>query len=288
MIQHTLKKLPKRTYEIDVTIPWSEIQTEYSKSFDALHQNLTVEGYRKGKAPKQIAEKHIKQDAVYNHLIRGMLPKIYDDIVKKEDLKPVMSPKIDLKSAKENEDWQVVMSVAEKPEIDLGDYKKTVTDAKAEAKKDEIWVPGKEEKKPENPEAENQKKLNEILAALLQGVKCEISDLILEEELEGRLARLVDDIQKLGLTVDAYLKSRNLSMEDLRAQYKKEIEDTYKLEFILAEIAEKENITVDNKELEALFTHIKDEKERQAAQSNAYFYASILRKQKVLDFLISL
>jgi len=102
------------------------------------------------------------------------------------------------------------------------------------------------------------------------------------------LTRLLDDIQKIGLTVDNYLKSKKLTMEQLKASYRKEIEDTYKLEFILSEIADRENISVEKEDLDKLFSNIKEEKERKAAEANSYFYASILRKQKTLDYLLSL
>ena len=97
-----------------------------------------------------------------------------------------------------------------------------------------------------------------------------------------------DDVEKLGMTVDTYLQSKNTTIEALRQQYRNEIEGIHKMEFLLNEIADKEEIRVENSELEKLFTAIKDEKERAMAQQNAYFYAALLRKQKTLDFLLGL
>ena len=88
--------------------------------------------------------------------------------------------------------------------------------------------------------------------------------------------------------MDSYLKSKNITIEDLRKQYTSEIENTYKIEFILAELADKEGIKVEDDELAKLFAGIKEEKDRASAQQNAYFYASILRKQKTIDFLMIL
>src|SRR3989338_1105916 len=176
-----------------------------------------------------------------------LLPKIYEDIVKKEDLKPVMAPKVELVNAKEKS----------------------------------------EESEPEKAK-QNQEFLNAVLDQLLKKTKVDISDLILDEELNTRLARLVDDVEKLGMTVDTYLQSKNTTIEALRQQYRNEIEGIHKMEFLLNEIADKEEIRVENSELEKLFTAIKDEKERAMAQQNAYFYAALLRKQKTLDFLLGL
>lgn len=295
MIAHKVTKLPKNTYQIEVTIPWNEVKGEYKAAFNLLLGQFELKGYRKGKVPMELAEKHIPRESVYQQLIRSYMPKVYEQVVKKEDLKPIVSPKIDLKKAKENEDWEIVFYVAEKPTVNLKNYKEAVKKAKTDAKKADIWVPGKGAAKPESTQSQsddtalnNQKLLNEVLNAVLKEVELDISDLIIEEELNQRLSRLVDDIQKLGLTTDQYLTSKNLTMETLKQQYVKELTDMYKMEFILMAIAEQEHITVEQADLEKLFKGITDEKQRQDAQQNAYYYASILRKQKTLDYLTSL
>ncbi|MCL4375023.1 hypothetical protein M1523_04160 [Patescibacteria group bacterium] len=289
MVSHQLKSLPKKTFQISVTIPWLEIDQEYKKTFDKLRQTLSVEGFRAGKVPRAIAEKHIAKDKVYQNALQSLISRLYEEIVKKEGLKPIASPKIDLVKAKENEDWQINITLAEKPEIKLGDYKKQIETAHHQGKKTDIWVPGKDKQatKPDS-EADKQLRLNQTLEALLKAVSCQVSDLILQEEVSRRLAQTVDDIQKIGLTTETYLKSKNLTLDQLKQRLGREVEDGYRLEFILAEIADQEAIKVEAKEIEQLLTNIKDVKEREQARANAYFYAAILRKQKVLDYLNSL
>ncbi|QQR64301.1 hypothetical protein IPH70_02155 [Candidatus Roizmanbacteria bacterium] len=291
MYTHTLKKLPKGTFEITVKMPWAMIEKETEKAFQTLAEMLEVEGYRKGKAPKELAKKQIKKEAIYQQIIRTLFPDIYAEIIKKEELKPAISPRVDLKQAKENEDWELVFTLAEKPSVKLGDYKKTLADIKVKRGKADIWVPGTEAKPVDDDKEKARKQqelLNEMLTALLQLSTVEISEFILEEELNSRLSRLVDDIQKLGMNTETYLQSKNITMEQLREQFLKEIVETHSLEFALNEIAEKENISVENDELEKLFVSIKDNKERVAAMQNAYYYAALLRKQKTLDFLLGL
>src|SRR3989338_1378014 len=289
MFTHTIQKLPKSTSEIVVTLPKLEVEKRYLEAFQKMAEQIELPGFRKGKAPKNIVEKHIKKESVYEELIRTVLPNIYEEIVKKEQLKPVISPKIELLKAKEDEDWQIKITVAEKPVINLPPYKEVIRKIKSEQKKADIWVPGKgETAKKEDPSEREKKKqalLNSILNELLKQSSCEISDLIVDEELDRRLANLLTDIRKIGLTVDTYLKSKNLTQEQQKDRYKKEILDTYKLEFLLSELADKENITVKPEEIDQLFKNIPDPKEREAAKANSYFYASVLRKQKTLDYL---
>ena len=287
MFTHTVKKLPKNTHQISVTIPQEDVKQHYAAAFAKLQKDLAVEVFRKGKVPQEIAEKHLAKGDVYQQLLRDLLPDIYSDIIKRENIMPIISPKIDIVKADDTNDWELAITVAEKPTIDLSKYKEIVKKAKGEVKTADIWVPGKdpEEKK---PEAASQEALNTVLSALLKELKIEIPDLLIEQELDQKLTKMVDDIQRVGLSVDSYLKTKNMTMEDLRTQLTREIDETYKLEFLLAEISEVENIQVDKADMDKLFGNIKDENERKQAEQNAYFYATILRKQKTIDYILSL
>ncbi|EKE03693.1 MAG: hypothetical protein ACD_20C00165G0002 [uncultured bacterium] len=287
MYNYKKQKLPKNTTQLVVDVPKADIKKEGEEAFVRLQQKLTVEGFRQGKVPKTIAEKHIHKDDLYQELAQKMISRIYQELLAKEGLRPIISPKVDLVKAKEGEDWQIKITVAEKPTITLGDYKKVIKEVKSKIQKSNIWVPGKD-KQEKKPDEDKNKLLNEVLTALLNEAKTEVSDLVIEEEINHRLTHLIDEIQKIGLTTENYLKSKNLTMDSLKAQFRKETEDTYKLEFILAEIADKENLKVEQVDLDKLFVNIKDEKERNTAKQNSYYYATILRKQKTLDYLISL
>ncbi|PIX72545.1 hypothetical protein COZ39_02815 [Candidatus Roizmanbacteria bacterium CG_4_10_14_3_um_filter_33_21] len=289
MFTHKISKLPKNTVAIDIKIPKEEIIKASEKAFIKLQGELAVEGFRKGKVPKDLAKKHIAKESIYEEMLKNLLPDIYNQILKKENLKPITNPKISLNKAKENEDWELKIELAEKPILKLSDYRKIVADVKAGEKKNEIWTPGKDKAKvEENAEVKSQRLLNLVLAGIFDATQFEISDLIVDEEIERRLVKLVDDVQKLGLTMEAYLKSKNLTQGKLKEQYRKEVDSIYKADFVLNEIADLEKIQVEEKDLQALFANIKDEKEKQAAQNNAYFYAGLMRKQKTLDFLIGL
>lgn len=289
MYTYKRKNLPKNTVELTITIPKDIITEEYKKAFDMLQKQVAVEGFRKGKVPKDIAEKNIRKDQIYEQMIRNYLPKAYTEIIEKESMKPIISPRVDLEKAKEGEDWEVRMTTAEAPKVELGNYKEKVAAAKKEVKKNDIWIPGKD-KEPTEADREKQKQaeFQAALDALMKESKIEISDLVLNEEIERKLSRLVDDITKVGLTMDSYLKSKNTTKEQIQAQIRRETEDSYKIEFLLQEIADKENINVEKDDLDKIFGNIKDPKEKEQAEKNAYYYAALLRKQKTLDYINSL
>lgn len=290
MYSYHLKSLPKETTEIILKIPKETIFEESKKVFIDLQKHLVVPGFRSGKIPKKIAEKHISKEKIYQEVIKRYLPKVYQEITDKEKLIPIVNPKIDLIKAKEGEDWEIKIIIAGRPKVDLKNYREAIKKIINEDKKTEIWLPGKDKKSPSAEEREQKKLqlLNKILDQLLKTVDCQIADIIIEEELNRRLSQLVDDVQKLGLTIESYLKTKKITYEEIKNQYQKEIENTYKLEFILQAIADAEKIEVNKEDLDRLFSSIKDEKQRKEAEQNGYLYASILRKQKTLDHLLSL
>ena len=291
MYTYSKKVLPKSSIELVVDIKKEFIKKEYDKAFNKLLESLQIEGFRKGKVPADIGKKHIKGEEIYKEAIQSILPSIYEEIVKKEDIKPIINPKIELTKAKENEDWQVKFNIAIKPVFKLPDLKKIASDVKGNAKKDEIWVPGKDPKsepEKEDIERKKQKTLNSLIEAMISKTKIEIPDLLIEAELEHKLTGLLDEVQKIGLTIDGYLKSKNTNMDDLKAKYRHEIDETYRVEFILNEIADLNNIQVDQVDLDKIFENIEDEKAKQTALQNSYFYASVVRKQKTLEYLLNL
>jgi trigger factor len=289
MYTYKIEKSPNSQFNIVIDIHKKTINESYDKAFEDLRKELIVDGFRKGAVPRKIAEQKIEKEKIYNRLIQNLLSQIYQEIVSKENLKPIINPKIDLVKAKEGEDWQIKIQIVEKPSVKLGDYKKKVSELNKSQKKADIWVPGKN-KDDENKNNETKKieHLNQVLQLLMKEAECQLPDLLVNEELNQKLAQLVDELQKLGLTLDSYLKSKNITLEQLKEKYKKEIDETYRLEFILNEIAEVEKIVVEPEEINQIFSKITDEKEKQIAQQNIYYYAAILRKQKTLDFLLSL
>jgi len=290
MYTYKIEKKSPTEIEIVVDIPKNTIKASYQKAFEELRKDLSVAGFRKGTVPKQIAEQKIKKEEVFERLIQDLFPQIYREIIIKENLKPIINPQVDLIKAKEDEDWQIKIQIAQKPKISLGDYKKKIKDLNQEHKKADIWIPGKEESKKNDTDQETERltQLNRIFQLLLKEIECPLPALLIEQEVKRKLADLIDELQKLGLNIEDYLKSKNLSLEQLKENYKNEIKETYQLEFILDEIANQENIVVENDEIEKIISKISDEKEKETARQHSYYYAAIIRKQKTLDFLLSL
>lgn len=284
------KTLPKSAVEVEISIQWDAVSAKRAEVIAQAIATVEVPGFRKGKAPRDLAEKQLNPDKVYEMTIRGVIPTIYDEIIAKEKLNPIASPSIDLKEAKENEPWKLTMTIPLIPVVKLKDYKKAIKKAHEEAKE----AASKEAVSKEAPAKEGTEDkpvtapLSKVFETLLAESELEVPEIITQEEVNRRLTQLLDDMKKVGLTPAQYLESKKLTEEELQKQYFKDSEDMYKIEFIIAKIADTEGIKVDQSELETILGQAKTEEERKIAARNMQLYETLLRKQKVLDFLNAL
>ncbi|HLB60209.1 MAG TPA: trigger factor [Patescibacteria group bacterium] len=286
-----LTKQDDGTIELGITIPWSEIQSRYGKKVDELINEVEIKGFRKGKAPRELAEKELKKSAVYEEMIKTMVPEVYAEAIKRHNLKPIIQPEIKLSEAQENKDWIVTIFTCEKPSFSIADYKKTISLAKAELKRDDLWLPGKEideKQKQESTEEKRRKTLDSILTHLVREANITIPAILIKAEVDRRLSVLVDELAKLGLTIETYARSKNLTPQQIRQNHEQEMRTTVALEFILEHIADKEKVTIGKDEIDRMLNKLEDEKERESLAKNQYLVADLLRRQKTFDLLLNL
>jgi FKBP-type peptidyl-prolyl cis-trans isomerase (trigger factor) len=279
-MKYEIKKLAKNTLEIIITIPWSEVSEKYNEMIVEVVKNAEVKGFRKGKAPRSTVEKNLNKDVFYTEVQNSLITKFYAQIVKESNILPVVYPRVEVIGREENKEWIYKLTVCEAPLIDLKNYKDELGKENA---KDKIWVPGKDEKKPQ--ELDKNAKLTRNINRILEIVNVELGDLMVEEEMTKLLSELIEEIKKLGLSLDQYLASTRKSVESLRDEYRHRAENSIKMEFILSKIADVENISVSEEEIKTAIQEVKDEKLKEQLSKSNYELAAIIRRQKTLDFI---
>lgn len=182
--------------QIKLVIPWPDIQSAYEKEVDETIANTEIQGFRKGKAPRDLVEPKLDKSQLYSHAVQHLLPKIYSTAVKEHNLKPILYPQISIQKNDFGQDWQFTATTCEAPEVILPEKL---------AKLDE---------------------LRKIVAV-------KVPDLLVVEEVNHRLAALVENITQLGLTTESYLQSKKLTPETLKTQLSGQARSDLETEFIL-------------------------------------------------------
>ena len=113
---------------------WKKAQDE---AFNKLNKKAKIDGFRPGKAPRNVFEKHYgKQEIIYEAADKLINDKFHE-LLSDEKLIPVVEPKIEPVKLDE-ESLEVNFTIITEPEVTLGEYKNLGI------KKDEVKVTKKE------------------------------------------------------------------------------------------------------------------------------------------------
>jgi len=275
-IKSTFKKLEDGTIDFTISVPWAIVLQTKDQVIAEHVKDAEIPGFRKGMAPKNMVEQSLSKDHIKEDVLRRLLPQAYSQAIAANNITPIISPRISISKIDDNADWEFHALTCEMPTIAIAGYKEEVKAINAKAK---IVVPDK----PQQPVS-----FDEIAKILMAKGNVVIPAVIIENEVEKLLSQTLDEIKKLGLTLEQYLSSTGRTVDNLKAEYAKKAETDVKLEFILQQIAKEENIIAEEKEVNEAIATAKSDAERQNLEANKYLLASIIRQQKTLDFLRSL
>jgi FKBP-type peptidyl-prolyl cis-trans isomerase (trigger factor) len=248
--QSVIARSEDGTIQLTFTIAFKKIDKTRKQVADELGKDITVPGFRRGKAPLNKLLDHIPENTLLEKTLAKILPKLVTKVIKTHKIKPAIYPKFELVKAREEEDWQIRATTAEIGKFSLGDYKRSVAGALRASK---IWTPdtaknlnAKESaKKLTRPEKEQR-----VIKTLLETINVKVPKMLIDEEVNSRLSKLLERLEKLGLNLESYLASIGKTAEKLREEYEKQASEAIKLDLILTKIADKESIKVEKKQIE--------------------------------------
>ncbi|HIU64032.1 MAG TPA: trigger factor [Candidatus Avacidaminococcus intestinavium] len=108
---------------IKIELPAAEVNKGFNKAVQKIAGQVNIPGFRKGKAPRKILERHVGIEAIKQEAFEIVANECYRKALDDEKLIPVGNPSVEESKFEENEDMQVVLKVVVKPEPKLGEYK---------------------------------------------------------------------------------------------------------------------------------------------------------------------
>ena len=137
-MKHTTKKLSETKIQTNVTLDKKDLAEAKELALVRLAREVKAPGFRKGKVPPSVAEKHLSAETLTNEILDRAINKAIVEVYTKEETQVLDRPQVDVKKFVPNESLEFTAEAEVLPEITLGDYKKLkVTKPKvAIAKKD--------------------------------------------------------------------------------------------------------------------------------------------------------
>ncbi len=118
-----VENLEKSMAKIMITVSAEEFEAAMVKSYNKNKRKVSVQGFRKGKAPRKLIERIYGPEIFYEDAANFVIPETYEEAKKETGLEIVSRPEIDIVDIGENREFVFSATVAVKPEVTLGEYK---------------------------------------------------------------------------------------------------------------------------------------------------------------------
>ena len=108
---------------LTIEITKAEFEAAKDKAFKKTGKNITVPGFRKGKAPRKMIEKLYGEGVFFEEAFNIIYPDAMEMAVEKSGIKPVGRADVDLGDPAEEGGLTIIAKVPVEPEVELGEYK---------------------------------------------------------------------------------------------------------------------------------------------------------------------
>lgn len=112
----------KNVHTITTKVEGKDWQDAIDAAFKKKNAEVTIDGFRKGKAPKEVFIKKFGKETLYVEAIDIALPKSYRAALEENKLTPACEPKVEVK-AMDDEHIEFEFTIITKPEVKLSKYK---------------------------------------------------------------------------------------------------------------------------------------------------------------------
>jgi len=130
-----------------------------------------------------------------------------------------------------------------------------------------------------------EKRRGKLIEALLLKSKLEVPSVFVESELQKILAQMSEDLEKMGLTMEDYLKRTNKTEEDIRGEFRDQARKRAKLQLLLNKIAEEEKVEADQTAVEHEIKHALEHFPQAKPDLVKIHIETVLRNEQVLKLL---
>jgi trigger factor len=114
---------PKSTIELEIELPPERLSRATDDAVRRLSRQTRVPGFRPGKAPRPVLERHLGPGVVHDEAVEHLVQDAYREALVEEDILPLTNAEVDIVQAEEGQPVIFKATVQVRPEVELGDYK---------------------------------------------------------------------------------------------------------------------------------------------------------------------
>ncbi|MFC1645459.1 trigger factor, partial [Patescibacteria group bacterium] len=136
--------LEKSEIELVVSIDWKDWSSFIDQSLEEIGKEVKIEGFRPGKAPKDMIEQKVGKDFILNDAAQKAIHKTYPEILAKEKIDAIGQPKVEILKIAEGNPLEYKVETTVMPEITLSPWRAAVKKVNKENSTETVEVDEKD------------------------------------------------------------------------------------------------------------------------------------------------
>ena len=120
-MKSTVETLSPTRVRLQIEVPFEELKPALQKAYRAIGQQVTVPGFRPGKAPATVIDQRVGRGTVLNEAVQEAIPQHYAAAVREHEVKTMGRPEVDVTEFADGEPLRFTAEVDVRPEITLPD-----------------------------------------------------------------------------------------------------------------------------------------------------------------------
>ena len=121
-MQITATPAPKSTVVLEIELPAERLDRAVDEAVRHLSRRTRVPGFRPGKAPRPLLERHLGPGAILDDAVDHLVQDAYRQALVDKDLLPLTNADVEVVQAEEGKPLVFKATVQVRPEVELGDY----------------------------------------------------------------------------------------------------------------------------------------------------------------------
>jgi trigger factor len=106
-----------------IELPAERLSRELDTAWRRLSRSASIPGFRPGKAPRAIVQRHVGAATIEREALQTLLPAAYEDAVAEADIQPIDQPDFDIVEMDRGKPLIFRATVPIRPEVELGPYR---------------------------------------------------------------------------------------------------------------------------------------------------------------------
>lgn len=122
MITKNIIKQPKAQVEVQINVPWADLEPKWNQVLTQMAGEVELPGFRKGSAPLPMVEQNLGRK-LEDEVFKIVMPQALIDVLQGTDIVPIDYPQYQIASFTKGTGLQFSAKVVERPVVKVGNYK---------------------------------------------------------------------------------------------------------------------------------------------------------------------